>query len=241
MNYQERTYRNLVKADNLIKFEVIDQETDLLILAEKALQEKAQELVKTYRQELEDYIKTDEIFAKTFSPHKVNKKAPAIVKRMAEAAKKAKVGPMAAVAGAMAEAVGKDLLPFTNQIIIENGGDIFLKITGVKKVGVFAGNSPFTGKIALEIEPRIKPFAICTSSGTVGHSFSFGKADAVIVISENACLADAAATAIANVVVEATDINHALATAKKIKGLDGVLVIKGDQMGALGKLKIVPI
>ncbi|OGC22790.1 thiamine biosynthesis protein ApbE [candidate division WOR-1 bacterium RIFOXYB2_FULL_42_35] len=240
MVYEQRTYRNLVKADNLIKFEVIDQETDLLILAEKDLQEKALELVKQYRQELETFMKKDQIFGKTFSPHKVDKKAPAIAKRMAEAARQAKVGPMAAVAGAMAEAVGKDLLHFTDQIIIENGGDIFLKITGIKKVGIFAGNSPFTGKIALEIEPRLKPFAICTSSGTVGHSFSFGKADAVVVIAENACLADAAATAIANVVVEATDINRALAIAKKIKGLDGVLVIKGDQMGALGKLKLVP-
>jgi hypothetical protein len=241
MLYQERTYRNYVKAENLVKFEIVEKETDLLILAESNLYDKALAYVLKYRGELEKYIESDPQFAKTFSPYRVRYDAPPMVREMASATRRAKVGPMAAVAGAIAEFVGKDLLPFTNEIIVENGGDIFLKISQPRKVGIYAGPSPFSEKIALELEPRPQPFSVCCSSGTVGHSFSFGKADAVVVIAKSALLADAAATAIGNVVKELSDIDHGLKLAKKIRGLDGVLIIKHDQMGALGKVKIVPL
>ena len=241
MSYEERTYRNYVRADNLIKFEVIDKETDLLILAETNLYDKAMKSVLRYRSDLEKYIATDPQFGKTFSPIAIRYNAPPIVKEMAAAARRAKVGPMAAVAGAIAEFVGLDLLAFTNEVIVENGGDIFLKINQTRKVGIFAGKSPFSEKIALEVEPRKTPFSICTSSGTVGHSFSFGKADAVVVISSSGSLSDAAATAIGNAVTEISDIDPALKIAKKIRGLDGVLIIKDDHLGALGKVKIVPL
>jgi ApbE superfamily uncharacterized protein (UPF0280 family) len=241
MTYEERAYRNYVKADNLIKFEVVEKETDLLILAEKNLFEQALAAVLKYREEIEKYITTDPQFLKSYSPIRAKSGAAPIIKRMIAAAKQAKVGPMAAVAGAVAEFVGRELLKYSNEVIVENGGDIFMKISQTRKVGVYAGNSPFSEKIALEIDSRPKPFSVCTSSGTVGHSFSFGKADAVVVIAESPCLADAAATAIGNVVKEVTDIEAGLNQAKKIKGLDGVLIIKDDQLGALGKVKIVPI
>lgn len=241
MAYQERAYRNYVKAENLVKFEVIEKETDLLILAEKNLYDKALACVLKYRGDLERYIQSDPQFAKTFSPYRVRYNAPPLVKEMAKAARKAKVGPMAAVAGTIAEFVGKDLRAFTDEVIVENGGDIFLKINQTRKVGIYAGNSPFSEKIALEVEPREKPFSVCCSSGTVGHSFSFGKADAVVVISSSASLADAAATAIGNVIKEISDIENGLKLAKRIRGLDGVLIIKDDQLGALGKVKIVPL
>ena len=241
MAYAERTYRNYVKADNLVKFEVIEKETDLLILADKNLYDKAMPAALKYRGDIEKYIAMDPNFQKSFSPVGVRSNAPAIVKAMAGAARKVNVGPMAAVAGAVAEFVGRELLAFTEEIIVENGGDIFLKINQPRKVGIYAGGSSFSEKIALELEPRPKPFSVCTSSGTVGPSFSFGKADAVVIIAESACLADAAATAIGNVVKEISDIEQGLKLAKRIKGLDGVLIIKDDQLGALGKVKIVPI
>ncbi|OGB89854.1 thiamine biosynthesis protein ApbE [candidate division WOR-1 bacterium RIFCSPHIGHO2_01_FULL_53_15] len=241
MAYEERTYRNYVKADNLVKFEVIEKETDLLILAEQNLYDKALALTLKYRTELESYIQRDRKFLEALSPHRIQYDAPLIVKEMASASRKVRVGPMAAVAGAVAEFVGKDLRQFTDEIIVENGGDIFLKINQPRKVGIYAGASPFSEKIALEVEPRSKPFSVCTSSGTVGHSLSFGKADAVVVIAESALLADAAATAIGNAVTEVTDIEKGLKFAKKIRGLDGVLIIKDDQMGALGRVKIVPL
>jgi len=241
MNYQPREYRNYVKANDLIRFEVIEKETDLLVLAKTNLFEATMSAVIKYRQEIENYIKTDEKFLSSLAPISVPSKAPLIIKAMASATKRVNVGPMAAVAGAISEFVGKELLLLSDELIVENGGDIFLKIDRVRKMGIYAGNSTFTGKIALELDPRKEPFSICTSAGTVGHSFSFGKADAIIVISSNACLADAAATAIGNEVKEVSDIDKALNLARKIKGLDGVLIIKDDQMGALGKLKIVAL
>jgi ApbE superfamily uncharacterized protein (UPF0280 family) len=241
MAYEERTYRNYIKADNLVKFEVIEKETDLLILAEQNLYDKALAFVLKYRTQLESYIQNDQKFLKALSPHHVQYDAPPIVKAMADAARKVKVGPMAAVAGAVAEYVGRDLRQFTDEIIVENGGDIFLKINQPRKVGIYAGGSRFSGKIALELDPRPKPFSVCTSSGTVGHSLSFGKADAVVIVAESALLADAAATAVGNAVKEVKDIENALKLAKKIRGLDGVLIIKDDQLGALGQVKIVPL
>jgi ApbE superfamily uncharacterized protein (UPF0280 family) len=148
---------------------------------------------------------------------------------------------MAAVAGAIAEAVGKDLLAHTPEVIVENGGDIFMKILRPRLVGVFAGESPFTGKIALEINPEETPLGVCTSSGTVGHSLSLGAADAVIVLSRSTALADAAATAIGNRVGDADDIDVAIEQAQAIDGLAGVVVIKGDKMGMWGSVKLVSI
>jgi hypothetical protein len=159
---------------------------------------------------------------------------------MEEAAEKVNVGPMAAVAGAFAEFVGKDLLKFSSEIIIENGGDIFLKTAKTRLVGVYAGeNSPLTGKIALKIEPADTPLGICTSSGTVGHSLSFGKSDAVVVLSPSAALADAAATAIGNIVKAETDIEIALEFARGVSGLVGVAVIINDKMGVWGKVNLI--
>ncbi len=117
---------------------------------------------------------------------------------MAAAAQTAGVGPMAAVAGAIAECVGRELLEFSPEVIVENGGDIFLKVSHRRTVGIFAGDSPLTGRIGIQIEARDTPLGVCTSSGTVGHSLSFGRADAVVVLAPAAALADAAATAIGN-------------------------------------------
>ena len=239
MTYQERVYRKLIKAEGLEKFEVVEKETDLLILAEKSLKREAREAVIRYRRDLETYIKTDPLFATTFTPHKAKGGAPRIVREMIASSKTVNVGPMAAVAGAIAEFVGKDLLRHSKEVIIENGGDIFMRLRKKRKVGIYAGTSPFSEKLAIEIEPEETPISICTSAGTVGHSFSFGRADAVIVISTSASLADAAATAIGNRVKTAKDIDKALNFANKIKGLRGVLIIKDDELGAWGSLKIV--
>ncbi len=241
MAYEERKYREYFKAEGLAGFEVIEKETDLFIFADSDLKEKAYEAVLKYRDDLEKFILEHNEFAATFSPYRVPYNAAPIIKDMAWAAKKANVGPMAAVAGAVAEKVGCELLKYSKEIIVENGGDNFLKITRPRKVGIYAGKSPFSEKIAIEIDPSDTPCGICTSSGTVGHSFSYGKADSVTIIAKSAALADAAATAIGNVVQDASTIQKGLDLSKKIKGLMGVLVIKDDQMGALGKIKITSI
>jgi ApbE superfamily uncharacterized protein (UPF0280 family) len=160
---------------------------------------------------------------------------------MAEATEKVGVGPMASVAGAITEFIGAELLAFSPEVIIENGGDIYLKSLEKRTVGIFAGRSPLGGRIGLEIEAKDTPLGVCTSSGTVGHSFSRGKADAVVALSPSATLADAAATAIGNLIEKAEDIPKGIEFADDIAGLTGVLIIKDDKIGAWGKVSICQI
>jgi ApbE superfamily uncharacterized protein (UPF0280 family) len=137
--------------------------------------------------------------------------------------------------------VGTELLAFSPEVIVENGGDIYMKSLRKRLVGVYAGPSPLTGKIGLEINGADTPIGICTSSGTVGHSLSYGKADAVIVLSQSAILADAAATAIGNLIKQPADIPSGIELAKSIEGVAGVIIIKGDNTGLWGKVKICPM
>jgi len=195
-------------------------------------------LVSEYRKLLEVYIKRHPEFMTSLKPLEVNQDAPIIVKEMAWSAAKVDVGPMAAVAGAIAEFVGKELLPFTTEIIIENGGDIFLKSRIKRTIGIYAGISPLTGRIGLEIDGKDTPLGICTSSGTVGHSLSFGKADAVIIVAASTSLADAAATAIGNTINHPDDISKGIEFAESIEGLTGAIIIKDDKMGICGDILI---
>ena len=236
--YEPRTYRHWIKDKDLLSFNVTVKETDLYIRAQKNLRSKALKLVLKYRDALESYIERHPDFATALKPLPVDSDAPHIVKSMSEAATKAGVGPMAAVAGAIAEFVGGELLAFSPEIIVENGGDIYLKSLKKRLIGIYAGESPFTGKISLEIDGEDTPIGICTSSGTVGHSLSYGKADAVITLSKSATLADAAATAAGNLVVNADDIPSGIEFAKGIKGLDGIIIIKDDKVGLWGEVKI---
>ena len=127
------------------------------------------------------------------------------------------------------------------QVVVENGGDVFVKTDTPLTIAVFAGRSPLSMKVGLKIDASMNAVAVCTSSGTVGHSLSFGFADAVCVVSPSCPLADASATAIGNIVRSATDIQKAVAFGKKISGITGILIIKGDKLGAWGDLELVPV
>jgi ApbE superfamily uncharacterized protein (UPF0280 family) len=238
--YKERAYRRWVKSDGLVSFEAVVKETDLFVSADSDLKKEAVASIMRYRGELEDYIMKHEDFLTSLEPVEVKADAPEIAKVMAAAAKKAGVGPMAAVAGAMAEFVGRGLLKLSGEIVVENGGDIFLKINKKRSMGIFAGErSPFTGKLAIEIEPDKDGVGVCTSSGTVSHSLSFGNADAALIISDNAALADAMATATGNLVKSASDIEKGVAFAKSVEGVRGVLIIVGDKLGSWGDIKLI--
>jgi ApbE superfamily uncharacterized protein (UPF0280 family) len=239
--YQPRTYRRWIKDDALVSFNVVVKETDLYIRAARNLEAEAIEAVIKYRTQLEEYIESHPLFLHSLQPYAVGEDAPDIVKDMARAAGMVGVGPMAAVAGAIAEAVGRDLLVYSPEVIVENGGDIFIRVSQAILIGVYAGESTFTGKIALEINPEQTPLGICTSSGTVGHSLSLGAADAVIVLSHSTAMADAAATAIGNKVIVAGDIDLVIEQVKVMPELVGVVIIKGDRMGMWGNVKLVPL
>jgi len=239
--YEPRTYRYWVKAKDLIPFSVVVKETDLYIFASTNLKRKAHKLVVKYRDTLESYIERHPTFLTSLEPLPVDDNAPHIVKEMLLAAARAGVGPMASVAGAIAEFVGNELLALSPEIIVENGGDIYLKSQTKRIIGIYAGESPLTGKIGLEIEGEDTPLGICTSSGTVGHSLSYGRADAVVVVSKSATLADAAATATGNLIRQPDDIPTGIKFAQGIDGLSGVIIIQGKDMGLWGKVKICPL
>jgi len=236
--YEPRTYRHWIKGQDLISFNVVVKETDLYIRASTNLKRKALKLVLKYRNTLERYIERHPSFVTSLEPFSAADDAPDIVKSMSESASKVGVGPMASVAGAIAEFVGNELSAFSPEIIIENGGDIFLKSLKKRLIGIYAGKSPLSGKIGLEINGQDTPLGVCSSSGTVGHSLSYGKADAVVALSKSATLADAAATAIGNLIVESSDIPRGIEFAKGVTGLLGVIIIKDDKMGLWGKVKI---
>jgi ApbE superfamily uncharacterized protein (UPF0280 family) len=236
--YEERTYRKMFKGINLVFFDACVNETDLMIGAGRNLLNESLEYIKKYRGQIEAYIGLHPEFFTSLVPVEPLPRAPDIVKRMCDAAKAAGVGPMAAVAGAIGEMVGNELLRFTEEVIVENGGDIFIKTSSTRKIGIYAGKSPFSERLALEISPEETPLGVCTSSGTVGHSLSFGKADAVVIVSKDTFLADAAATAVCNIIKSPSDIPGALEFAASIKGVDGAVAIIGDKIGAWGSIKL---
>jgi uncharacterized protein len=236
--YQPRTYRNWVNKKELVTFNVTVEETDCCISAVTNLESKARKSILKYRSILKKYISSHPLFLTTLKPIAVETDAPRIVKAMAEAAEKSSVGPMAAVAGAVAYFVGEELASFSKEIIIENGGDIYLRSLKTRLIGIYAGPSPLSGKIGLEISARDSPLGISTSSGTVGHSLSFGKADAVVVLADTAVISDAAATAVGNLIIQPADIPLGIEQAQKIEAVRGIVIIKDEEMGVWGNIKL---
>lgn len=240
--YEPRRYRNWVRDDDLVSFQVMVKETDLFIRAQRDLSKETRELVEKYRDELEQYIFRNPQFLTALEPYRVNGAAPPIVKEMAEAAALAGVGPMAAVAGALAERVGRGLLKYSGEVIVENGGDLFISSKKPRKLGIYVGPaSKFHQKVGVEIKPSKKGVGVCTSSGTIGHSLSFGKTDACLVISASASVADAWATALGNMVETPSDIERAIDRVKRTPEIKGFLVIIGDSIGCWGEIKLITV
>lgn len=241
IEYKERKYRNLIEGKDLISFQVKEAESDLFIRANQELSFYTRQMVSNFRKQIENYIYSHPLFKSTLLPYSQDKKAPEIIKSMIHATALCGVGPMASVAGAIAEFVGKELLNYSSEVIVENGGDIFIKSNKVRKVSVFAGRSPFSQRIILEIKTQKNYVGVCTSSGTVGPSLSFGKADAVTVISDSVLLADAAATAVGNIVKTRKDVEQGLGYAQKIQGIKGVVIMKDDKMGLWGDINFTVV
>ena len=239
--YQERTYRNLVDTEKLVSFPIVVEQTDLLVHAEKNLMDVARDLVLEHRAYVEGYIRTYPEFVTTHDPWKIKAPAPNIVADMIHAGARAGVGPMAAIAGAIAEHLGRGLLNHTEQVIVENGGDVFIKVNRPVTVGIFAGASPLSMQVGLKLSSAKMPAAVCTSSGTVGHSVSLGRADAVCVVADSCALADAAATAIGNRIQSSADIDEAIAAARRIDEIIGIVIIVGQKIGVWGQLNLISL
>lgn len=201
--------------------------------------EAAKESIREQRNVLEKFIHTDPFFMLTLEPYDLQTDdVPRIVKEMIQCSAVFGIGPMSAVAGAIAKfAVQSMIEEGAVYAIVDNGGDISILNDQPVLVGIFAGSSPIKD-LALEVVPRTKPLGICTSSGTVGPSISFGFADAALVVSEDPILADAAATALGNAVLPNSSGGSLDDCFKAINDprIDGALVIRGKEIALWGKL-----
>jgi len=236
----ERFYRKQIRTYGKFSFEVKIEQSDLFVVCDRNLCRKAHEALREVRADIEDYIRKDPLLSRTLKPHSVPDDAPAIIKEMSLASLKYNVGPMASVAGAVSQYVGRKLDSLCDYIVIENGGDIYFKSRNSIILGIWAGEkSPFSGRLKFKLHSTEKPLGICTSSGTVGHSLSFGKADAVVAVADCASLADAAATSIANTIKTTSDIEPALEREKERGLLEGLIIAIGDKVGIQGNLELV--
>ncbi|MDD1748763.1 MAG: UPF0280 family protein [Methanothrix sp.] len=190
----------------------------------------ARESIRVQRAYLENFIRKDPFFQITLEPYDlVQDDAPQIVKQMIEKSNVFGIGPMAAVAGAIAGfAVQAMIDEGATYAVVDNGGDICILNDLPIVVGIYAGSSPIRD-LAFQLEKRHRPLGICTSSGTVGPSISFGCADAAAVISQDVALADAAATALGNAVTAEGPLQECFQAIDR-PGIDGALVIRGDKM-----------
>ncbi len=237
----KREYRDLISPGDLTAFRVKVRETDLFVMADKPLPKDTRDAVVRHRHSIEAYMASHSQFRDSLVPIGMDPLAPKIVREMLLASERTGVGPMAGVAGAISQYVGEDLLRFSKEVIIENGGDIYMHSAKKRRVAIYAGLSPMSLRIGIAIPPNKTPIGVCTSSGTVGHSRSFGKADAVCIVSGSPILADAAATAVGNSVNSRRDIDRGLMVAQKIEGVLGAVVIVEDALGVWGEMELVRI
>lgn len=239
--YQERYYRVACRQQGLVAFTARVKETDLWIRAERDLSREAVDSILGHRRGLEAYIRDNPDFLSSLVPLPEDDLAPPLARRMLRAGRAAGVGPMAAVAGAVAEAVAMDLMRLSPQVAVENGGDTFLALAEDVTVGLWAGRSPLSGRVGLAIPAAAMPLSVCTSSGTVGHSLSLGRADAATIVAKDAALADAVATALGNRAGNKGDLAPALEWVATVPGVAGALLILDDRLAAWGDIELVEI
>jgi ApbE superfamily uncharacterized protein (UPF0280 family) len=189
------------------------------------------------RQILQDYIKLHPDFRNSFEPVEPRGDAPEIAQRMARAGRLVGVGPMAAVAGAMAQRAAEAALQAgASEVIVDNGGDIYLQVASPALIGLGTGTAELSGRLAFSLQADDTPVAICSSSGQMGHSESLGKCNLATVVAKDAALADAAATQAANLVTRVEDVDSALERIAGIEGVAGVMIVKNDHVGLAGDL-----
>lgn len=239
----ERGYRRMVRArDGEIRFQVGVEQTDLLVVAELDLRDEIAAFVAGVRGGIKNWILFHPEFAESLVPVAVPDTAPDVIRAMAEAARRCGVGPMAAVAGAVAQAVGDAFADRSPNILVENGGDTYLRSTRERVVALLA--DPGSGAaIGLRLDEGAFPVALCASSGTIGHSLSLGSGDLVAVRARDARFADAAATALANLLNSEADMDRVLKRARELaaEGLEGVFAQYDAKVAAWGDLELVAL
>ncbi|MBD3338482.1 MAG: UPF0280 family protein [Candidatus Lokiarchaeota archaeon] len=228
------------------KHRFTEKESDITIVSDSVIAiKKAIDTFYSERKLLEDYVAKHKNFLKSFKPVKIDTNFK-IINLMERYSRLCEVGPMATVAGALADLMVKSMKDeeklkenAAKVALVENGGEIFIDSEEELTIALYAGNNNLNLNLGFLIEKWNNPIGIATSSGTVGHAFSFGDADAVTIFAENATLADGAATKIANL-VKGNDIEKSikigLDAAQDIAGVRGVFISRRNMVGHIGKI-----
>lgn len=241
MEYRERNYRSRFSDDERRWFCVKFLESDLWIGVDRGSYSASMEadtyaMLVELRRSMDAYLLMDPAYKAALTPYDAGLEAPEILKEMSRTSHKTGIGPMSAVAGAVAKRVA-DFLG-TKEVIVENGGDIYAKAASDMDISVFAGQSPLSEKIGLHIPAADFPLGICTSSGTVGPSLSLGRADAVMIVCKDVLLADSYATAMANRIKTVDDLQPVIDSISEIPEILGAIAVKDDRMAITGRFEL---
>jgi hypothetical protein len=233
-----RTYRASHDPD-LISFQIVIEETDLWVAARQDLSADMADHVRLLRGQIKTYAAIHPEFLTALTPLEAAPKAPDIIARMCDAGSVANVGPMAAVAGTIAQMVAERFVSMSADLLIENGGDTYLCSTRDRHIGLLAIPDQDM-RLCVPVPAGEFPCSFCASSARIGHSLSFGNADLVVTRSRDAALADAFATALANLLKGATCMDAVLEQARAWErlGLDGVFAQCEGRIGVWGKMEL---
>ena len=240
MTNSERWYRQHDASERWLCYGVKVETTDLYIRSTVDCSDMAETMVRELRGQIREHAEMQTDFLTAMTPVDEVANAGEIIQRMYHASRLSGTGPMAAVAGAVAEMVGEAIAETSGEVIVENGGDIWMKLSEPALISLYAGRSGFSGRFNLKIQPEQTPLGICSSSGRFGHSFSLGRADLVTVTSPSAPLADAVATGACNLVSGEDDLNKAVAYGMSVPGVKGILCIYWDTMAMQGEIELAP-
>lgn len=237
MEYKERSYRSRFSDDGRRWFCVKFLESDLWIGVDSgsyraSMEDEVYAFLVDLRRQMDAYLLMDPQYKAALTPYDAGLEAPGILKEMSRVSHKTGIGPMSAVAGAVAKHVA-DFLG-TKEVIVENGGDIYAKATSDMDISVFAGQSPLSEKVGLHIPAAAFPCGICTSSGTVGPSLSLGRADAMMIVCQDVLLADSYATAMANRIKTVNDLQPVIEQIQNNPEILGALAVKDDKLAVCG-------
>jgi len=234
-----KSYRSAIKQRNNFSWHISYKNSDVYISSDRDIKCKIAPHLKEIYSKIEMCIKKDPVFLRALSPVPIKPFYPAEIKEMCRVSEKFNVGPMAAVAGAVNDYIAGHLSGYCGELVIENGGDIFLKSGRDLIINLYIRNPYFEDRLNIKIAGSDTPCGICSSSGTFGHSLSLGKCDLATVISKSSTIADAAATAAANRVKSEEDILPAIDYFKNFNDILGVLLVKGKKIGMWGKFRLL--
>lgn len=240
MLHDKRFYRLYSSNSRWQTYNVKLHTTDLYIRASENIAERAASSLAELRKEIEDHIKERDLFLTSLETISDPGVKSHVVSMMYKASEAAGTGPMAAVAGAIAECLGRELMNYSKELIIENGGDVWLNLLNPVTIGLYSDNIHFRERLALKINEDKTPCAICTSSSKTGHSLSFGKADSVTIIAGDGAVADAVATETCNRVKTENDITDALNFALSVPSVNGCLIVYRDRLAVMGDMELAP-